>query len=97
MKISELLLAVAACFALSMSVFAQSPTTVNIDPFFAILDANKDGFIGRGEWKEGPPDKSADPLFRFGWIFCRFLQGPVIGRNRIPQGPVAIEVKARLK
>jgi hypothetical protein len=52
MKILEMLLAVAACFALSMPVFAQSPTTVNIDPFFAILDANKDGFIGRGEWKE---------------------------------------------
>jgi hypothetical protein len=52
MNIRRMFWVVAGCFALSIPVFAQSPTTVNIDPFFATLDANKDGFIGKGEWKE---------------------------------------------
>ena len=55
MSTRQIFLAVLALCALTIPVFAQSPTqggTVNIDPFFATLDANKDGSIGRGEWKE---------------------------------------------
>ena len=45
--------------ALAISAFAQSPTqgsTINIDPFFAALDVNKDGSIGKAEWKESRID-----------------------------------------
>ncbi len=52
MSICKMFLAATACFALAVPSIAQSPTQVNIDPFFATLDANKDGFIGKGEWKE---------------------------------------------
>jgi hypothetical protein len=52
MNIRKMFLAAAACFALAIPAFAQNPTKVNIDSFFAILDVNKDGSIGKGEWKE---------------------------------------------
>jgi hypothetical protein len=55
MSICKIFLAAFAFGALTISAFAQSPTqgsTVNIDPFFAALDVNKDGSIGKGEWKE---------------------------------------------
>jgi hypothetical protein len=52
MSIRKMFLAAAACFALAATAFAQSPAQVDIDPFFATLDVNKDGFIGKGEWKE---------------------------------------------
>lgn len=48
----KIFLAVAGSFALLMPAFAQSPTAVDIDPFFAILDVNKDDSISKVEWKE---------------------------------------------
>jgi hypothetical protein len=51
-KTHEMFLAAAGCIALLTPAFAQNTSAVNIDPFFTILDADKDGFIGKGEWKE---------------------------------------------
>jgi hypothetical protein len=52
MRIRKYIVAAAVCLALATPVFAQNPARVNIDPFFATLDVNKDGSIGKGEWKE---------------------------------------------
>jgi hypothetical protein len=52
MGVRKMLFSAAVLFALVMPAFAQSPAKVNIDPFFAVLDLNKDGFIDKGEWKE---------------------------------------------
>src|SRR5512136_2335118 len=52
MIIRKMFFLATAFFALVMPVFAQNQAKVNIDPFFAILDLNKDGFIDKGEWKE---------------------------------------------
>jgi hypothetical protein len=52
MKTHEMFLAVAGCFALLTPAFAQNTPVVNTNPFFTLLDANKDGSIGKGEWKE---------------------------------------------
>jgi len=49
---SEDVLVGSGLFCAGDSAFAQSSTTVNIDPFFAILDTNQDGSIGKGEWKD---------------------------------------------
>jgi Ca2+-binding EF-hand superfamily protein len=60
MSIRSMIIAAIACFALATSVFAQNPTsqggdtaskTINIDSFFAALDANNDGSLSREEWK----------------------------------------------
>jgi len=52
MRIQKMLLAAGVFFALAILAFAQSPAQVSMDPFFAALDANKDGFISKAEWKE---------------------------------------------
>lgn len=52
MKIRELFLAVAGMLFLLMPALAQSPATVDIGPFFAILDVDRDGSISKGEWTE---------------------------------------------
>jgi hypothetical protein len=52
MSIRKMFWSAAACFVLVIPAFAQSSTTVNIDPFFAILDTNQDASIGKGEWKD---------------------------------------------
>ncbi|MBP1609762.1 MAG: Secreted protein acidic and rich in cysteine Ca binding region [Acidobacteria bacterium] len=62
MSIRKMFLAAAACFALAATAFAQSPAQVDIDPFFATLDVNEDGFIGKGEWKELGLMDAAFPL-----------------------------------
>jgi hypothetical protein len=44
------------CFAPAISAFALNPFPqggkVDINPFFATLDVDRDGFIRKGEWKE---------------------------------------------
>ena len=56
MSIWRVILITAAGFVFAVSAFAQNPVpqsgSVNVDGFFATLDANKDGSISRGEWKE---------------------------------------------
>ena len=52
MSIRNMFFAVMVSFILSMLAFAQSQSQVDIDPFFTTLDINKDGSIGKGEWKE---------------------------------------------
>ncbi|MEJ2246391.1 MAG: hypothetical protein P8Y80_10000 [Acidobacteriota bacterium] len=52
MSIRNMFFAVMVSFTLSILAFAQSQNQVDIDPFFTTLDINKDGSIGKGEWKE---------------------------------------------
>jgi hypothetical protein len=52
MNASKMFLAGVVCLAIAMPVFSQSPTKINTDPFFTIMDLNKDGAISKGEWKE---------------------------------------------
>lgn len=40
------------CSILGIPVLAQNEAKINIDPFFATLDANNNGFIQKEEWKE---------------------------------------------
>ena len=52
MRVRNVFLASMICFTLAILAFGQSQTQVNIDPFFTVMDANKDGSIDKGEWKE---------------------------------------------
>jgi hypothetical protein len=51
MRIHQVFFAVSGCIALLTPAFAQNTSAVNIDPFFTILDANKDGSIGKGRFQ----------------------------------------------
>lgn len=51
MGIRRVLWGVAVCVALPATTSAQTPT-VDIAPFFAAVDGNKDGAITRDEWKQ---------------------------------------------
>jgi hypothetical protein len=55
MSICKIFPAVFVFGALTISALGQSPTqgsTINIDPFFATMDVNKDGSISKAEWKD---------------------------------------------
>jgi len=52
MNIVKAFLLSAASFIVAIPAFAQSQAKVDIDPFFLTLDANKDGLIEKGEWKQ---------------------------------------------
>ncbi|MBN2242690.1 MAG: hypothetical protein JW793_08365 [Acidobacteria bacterium] len=42
----------ACCFTLMIAALGQSQTQVDIDPFFTVMDINKNGSIDNAEWKE---------------------------------------------
>ncbi len=52
MHILRTLFLSAASWIAAIPAFAQSQANLNIDPFFLTLDANKDGSIEKGEWKQ---------------------------------------------
>lgn len=52
MNIRRMFWTLAGCLALAMPLLSQDSRAVDIGPFFAVMDVNKDGFIGREEWKE---------------------------------------------
>lgn len=61
MSISRVLWVLAGCLVLPTITSAQSPA-VSIDPFFATVDANKDGAIAKDEWKQAGLMDIAFPL-----------------------------------
>ena len=62
MNIRKMFVAAAAWSALAISAFAQNPAPVNVDPFFATLDVNRDGSISKAEWKESGLMDASFPL-----------------------------------
>ena len=62
MNIRKMLVAAAAWSTLAISAFAQNPPPVNVDPFFATLDVNKDSSISKAEWKESGLMDASFPL-----------------------------------
>lgn len=61
MSIGRVLLMSASCLVLTAIASAQDPT-VDVGPFFASVDATKDGAITRDEWKQAGLMDLAFPL-----------------------------------
>ncbi len=50
--ILRMLLTATLCLATALPAAAQDPAAVDINPFFATVDGNKNNAIERGEWKD---------------------------------------------